>query len=65
MKNSKFRNVHGRTFLNNGIHAAAANSPQRTTSTTEGVFCTLLASVSSIFKSAGLKIYGASAFHRC
>ena len=29
MKNSKFKNVHGRTFLNNGIHAAAANSPRR------------------------------------
>ena len=28
MKNSKFRNVHGRTFLNNGVRAAAEN-PQR------------------------------------
>ncbi|MGP1491223.1 MAG: hypothetical protein ACTTI6_09210 [Treponema sp.] len=26
MKNSKFRNVHGRTFLNNGIHAAAGTA---------------------------------------
>ena len=28
MKNSKFRNVQGRTFLNDGIPAATAN-PQR------------------------------------
>ena len=26
MKNSKFKNVHGRTVLNNGIHAASANN---------------------------------------
>ena len=36
MKNSKFRNVHGRTFLNDGIRAAT-ESPQRTKSTPVGV----------------------------
>ena len=35
MKNSKFRNVQGRTFLNDGIRATSENT-QRIISTTDG-----------------------------
>ena len=36
MKNSKFRNVQGRTFLNDGIHAATEINTRRIISAKDG-----------------------------
>ena len=63
MKNSKFRNVYGRTFLNDGIRAASENSHHIISarmavapSVPAGVFFLRLESAPPIFKKAGSKI---------